>query len=105
MSGEIQVLIAIDRFSKWPTTTKKERTRKINNVLTTTSIYTETLKSDECGGHQFQENKESFKNLNLETENCPLRMHTGNGTVEIAIHSMKYIITANLEDGNYITDH
>ena len=35
---------------------------------------------------------------------CPQRMHTGNGTVERAVQTLKKMILANMEDGNNLTE-
>ena len=40
----------------------------------------------------------------MEVQYCPPRMHTGNGTVERAIQTMKNLILANMENGNNLTE-
>ena len=78
MNGEPQLLIAIDRFSKWPTA-------KI------------------CKPSETSEYKKFCKSRNIKINYCPPQMHTGNGTVERAIQTMKNLILASMEHGNNLT--
>ena len=96
LNGEPQILIAIDRFSKWPTA-KICRTSDTKEVI-------EIIKSDEGGAFILTEYKNFCKSRNIEIQYCPPRMHTGNGTVERAIQTMKNLILANMEDGNNLTE-
>ena len=96
LNGEPQILIAIDRFSKWPTA-KICRTSDTKEII-------EIIKSDEGGAFILTEYKNFCKSRNIEIQYCPPRMHTGNGTVERAIQTMKNLILANMEDGNNLTE-
>ena len=53
----------------------------------------------------FPKNTENFcKNRNIEIEYCTPRIHTGNGTVERAIQTLKNLIIANMEDNTSLTE-
>ena len=64
----------------------------------------EKIKSDKVGAFISTEYKNFCKSRNIEIQYCPPRMHTGNGTVERAIQTMKNLILANMEDGNNLTE-
>ena len=88
--GEVQILIAVDRFSKWPTV-KIRKTAEIREVINFLSsnfnLYgiPEKFKSDKGGASVFKEYWKPCKNRNIEIEYCTPRVHTGNGAVERAI--------------------
>ena len=109
LHGETQILIAVDRFSKWPTVKicKSAETKEVINFLTSNfNLYgiPEKIKSDKGGAFISKEYRELCKNRNIEIEYCTPRMHTGNGAVERAIQTLKNRIIANLEDGIGITE-
>ena len=64
----------------------------------------EKIKSDKVGAFISTEYKNFCESRNIEIQYCPPRMHTGNGTVERAIQTMKNLILANMEDGNNLTE-
>ena len=87
INGDVQILIAIDRFSKWPTVKicKSAETKEVINFLSSDfNLYgiPEKIKSDKGGAFVSKEYREFCKNRNIEIEYCTPRMHTGNGTVE-----------------------
>ena len=97
INGDVQILIAIDRFSKWPTvkTCKTAETKEVIIFLISTfNLYwiPEKIKSDK-GGAKF------CKSRNIEIEYCTPRLHTGNGAVERAIQTLKKLMLTNLEEG------
>ena len=109
LNGEPQILIAIDRFSKWPTAKicKTSDTKEVIGFLSNQfNLYNipEKNKSDKGGAFISTEYKNFWKSRNTEIQYCPPRMHTGNGTVERAIQTMKNLILANMEDGNNLTE-
>ena len=109
LNGEPQILIAIDRFSKWPTAKlcKTSETKEVISFLSNQfNLYgiPEKNKSDKGGAFTSTEYKEFCKARNIEIQHCPPRMHTGNGTVERAIQTMKNRVLANMEDGNNLTE-
>ena len=59
----------------------------------------EKLKSDKGGASISKEYREFCKNRFVEIEYCTLRIHTGNGTVERAIQTLKNLVIAKMEDG------
>ena len=109
LNGEPQTLIAIDRFSKWPTakicetSETKEVTSFLSNQFNLYGI-PEKIKSDKEGAFISTEYKEFCKARNIEIQCCPPRMHTGNGTVERAIQTTKNLVLANMEDRNNLTE-
>ena len=104
INGDVQILIAIDRFSKWPTvkTCKTAETKQVINFLTNNSnLYgiLEEIKSDKGGPFISKEYREFCKSRNIEIEYCTPRLHTGNGAVERAIQTLKILMLTNLEEG------
>ena len=109
LNGEPQILIAIDRFSKWPTakicktSDTKEVIGFLSNQFNLNGI-PEKIKSDKGGAFISTEYKNFCKSRNIELQYCPPRIHTGNGTVERAKQTMKNLILANIQDGNNLTE-
>ena len=104
-NGDVQILIAIDRFSKWPTvkTCKTAETKEVINFLINNfNLYgiPEKIKSDKGGGAFIsKEYREFCKSRNIEIEYCTPRLHTGNGAVERAIQTLNNLMLTNLEEG------
>ena len=109
LNGETQILIAIDRFSKWPTVKicKISETKEVINFLSSNfNLYgiPEKIRSDKGGAFISKEYRQFCKSRNIEIENCTPRMHTGNGVVERAIQTIKNSILANMEDRLCLTE-
>ena len=111
MNEESQLLIAIDRFSKWPTVKicKTTETKEVINFLTQNfNLYgiPEKISFSNCYGGAFisKEYIEFCKSKNIEIEYCTPRLHTGTGAVERAIQTKKNLILANLEDNLCLTE-
>ena len=109
MNGENQLLIAVDRFSKWPTVKicKTSETKEVINFLKQNfNLYgiPEKIKSDKGGAFFSKDYIEFCKSKNIETEYSTPRIHTGTGAVERAIQTMKNLIVANLEDNLCLTE-
>ena len=109
LNGESQLLIAVDRFSKWPTVKicKTSETKEVINFLKQNfNLYgiPEKIKSDKCGAFISKDYIEFCKSKNIEIEYCTPRIHTGTGAVERAIKTMKNLIVANLEDNLCLTE-
>ena len=109
LSGEVQILIAIVRFSKWPTakSCKTSKTKEVTNFLSSNfNLYgvPEKLKSEKGGAFISKEYRHFCRNRNIEIKYCTPRMHTGNGVVEKAIQTIKNLIIANMEDGLCLTE-
>ena len=102
-------MIAIDRFSKWPTVKicRSAETKKVTNFLSSNfNLYgiPEKIKSYKGGAFVSKEYREFCKNRKIEIEYCNPRIHTGNGTVERAIQILKNLIITNTEDGISLTE-
>ena len=73
--GEVQILIAIDRFSKWSTvkTCKSAESKEVTNFLSSNfNLYgrPEKIKSDKGGAFVSKEYQEFRENRNIEIEYC-----------------------------------
>ena len=109
INGDVQVLIAVDRFSKRPTVKKCKttETKEVLNFLTNNfNLYgmPEKIKSDKGGAFISKEYKKFCKNRKIEIEHCTPRLHTGNGVVERAIQTLKNLMLTNLEEGMDLTE-
>ena len=109
INGDIQLLIAIDRFSKWPIVKicKSAKTKEVENFLSSNfNLYgiPGKITSNKGGAFVSEEYREFCKNRNIEIEYCTPRMHMGNGTVERAIQTLKNLIIANMEDNISLTE-
>ena len=107
--GDVQILIAVDRFSRWPTVKicKTSETKEVIQFLSNNfNLYgiPEKIKSDKGGAFISKEYREFYKSRNIEIEYCTPRIHTGNGTVERAIQTLKNLVIANMEDGENLTE-
>ena len=107
--GEVQILIAIDRFSKWPTVKicKSAETKEVTNFLSSNfNLYgvPEKIKSDKRGAFICKEYREFSKHRNIEIKDCTPGIHTGNGTEKRAIQTLKNLIITNMEDGVSLTE-
>ena len=109
LNGENQILIAVDRFSNWPTVKicKTSEAKEVINFLKQTFyLYgiPEKIKSDKGGAFISKDYIEFCKSKNIEIEYCTPRIHTGTAAVERAIQTMKNLILANLEDNLCLTE-
>ena len=109
INGDVQILIAVDRFSKWPTVKicKTAETKEVIQFSTCNfNLYgiPEKVKSDKGGAFISKEYREFCKNRNIESEYCTPRIHTGNGVVERAIQTLKNLVLTNIEDGQNLTE-
>ena len=107
--GDVQILIAVDRFSRWPTVKicKTSETKEVIQFLSTNfNLYgiPEKTKSDKGGAFISKEYREFCKSRNIEIEYCTPRIHTGNGTAERAIQTLKNLVIAKMEDGENLTE-
>ena len=108
LNGDHQILIAIDRFSKWPTKIcKSSETKEVINFLKQNyNLYglPEKIKSAKGGASGSKEYQEFCQSKNIEIEYSTPRMHTGTGAVERAIQTLKNLIITNLEDKTCLTE-
>ena len=109
INGDVQISIAVDRFSKWPTVKicKTAETKEVFNFLANKfNLYgiPEKIKSDKGGAFISKEYREFCKYRNIEIEYCTPRLHRENGAVERAIQTLKNIMLTNLEEGTDLTE-
>ena len=106
---EYQILIAVDRFSKWPTAKicKSAETKEVLNFPKQNfNLYglPEKIKTEKEGAFISNEYKEFCKSKNIEIEYSTPRIHTGTGAVERAIQTLKNLIITNLEENIGLTE-
>ena len=109
LNGEHRLLIAMDRFSKWPTAKicKSSKTKEVLNFLKQNfNLYglPEKIKTDKGGAFIAKEYKKFCKSKNIKIEYSTPRLQTGTGTVERAIQTLKNLIIANIEDNLCLTE-
>ena len=109
LNGEHQILIAIDRFSKWPTAKicKSSETKEVLTFLKQNfNLYgiPEKIKTDKGGAFIAKEYRDFCKSKNIEIEYSRPRLHTGTGVVERAIQTLKNLIIVNIEDDLCLTE-
>ena len=102
--GDVYILVAIDRFSKWPTAQicKNTDSRKVLKILmkycsdkgTPRSIRTD---NDSCFKSIIF--KKICSRENIKRIRCTPNLHTGTGQVERTIRTIKSLTRANMADG------
>ena len=102
--GDIYILVAIDRFSKWPTAQicKNTDSRTVIKFLTkycTDNGTPKTIRTDNGSCFKSKEFKDYCNVENIKRIRCTPNLHTGNGLVERTIRTFKSLTRANLEDG------
>ena len=107
--GEYQILIAIERFSKWPTVKlcKSSETKEVLNFLKQNfNLYGLPEKTKTNKGRVFiaKEYRDFCKSKNIEIEYSTPRLHSGAGAVERAIQTLKNLIIDNIEDNLCLTE-
>ena len=102
--GDVYILVAIDRFSKWPTAQicKSTDTRTVLKILTK---YFADNGTPQCSrtdnGSCFKSNefKQFCNGENINRIRCTPNLHTGNGLVERTIRTIESLTRANMADG------
>ena len=102
--GDVYILVAVDRFSKWPTAQICKRTdsRTVINFLTkyfTDNGTPRTIRTDNGSCFKSQEFNRYCKGENIKRIRSTPNLHTGTGLVERTIRTIKSLTRANLEDG------
>ena len=102
--GDVYILVAVDRFSKWPTAQicKSTDSRTVIKFLTkycTDNGTPKTIRTDNGSCFKSQEFKDYCKGENIKRIRCTPNLHTGTGLVERTIRTIKSLTRANLEDG------
>ena len=107
--GDVYILVAIDRFSKWPTAhiCKSADTRTVKKFLTnyfTDNGIPRVIRTDNGSCFKSIEFKQFCKDQNIKRIRCTPNLHTGTGLVERAIRSIKSLTRANMADGSTFED-
>ena len=102
--GNVYILMAVDRFSKWPTAQNCKNTdsRTVLNFLTKYCSDNGTARSVRTdNGSCFKNNefKEFCNRENIKRIRCTPNLHTGTGQVERTIRTIKSLTRANMADG------
>ena len=101
--GDVYILVAIDRFSKWPTAQvcKNTDTRTVLKVLTkyfTDNGTPRCIKTDSGSCFKSNEFKKFGSNENIKRIRFTPNLHTGTGLVERTIRKIKSLTRANMAD-------
>ena len=103
--GDVFILVAVDRFSKWPTAQicKNTDSRTVLKILTKYCSDNGTPRSIRTdNGSCFKSNrdfKEFCNQENIKRIRCTPNLHTGTGQVERTIRNIKSLTRANMADG------
>ena len=102
--GDVYILVAIDRFSKWPTAQicKSTDTRTVLKFLTKYFTYNGTpqcIRTDNGSCFKSNEFKQFCDSENVKRIRCTPNLHTGTGFVERTIRAIKSLSRANMADG------
>ena len=101
--GNVYILVAIDRFSKWPTAqicknTDSQTVIKFLMKYCADNGTPQTIRTDNGSCFKSKEFKEYCNGENITRIRCTPNLHTGTGLVERTIRTIKSLTRANLED-------
>ena len=102
--GDTYILVAIDRFSKWPTAhiCKSTDARTVLKFLTryfTGNGTPRVIRTDNGSCFKSNEFKQFCDGQNIKRIMCTPNLHTGTGLVERLIRTIKSLTRANMADG------
>ena len=102
--GDVYILVAVDRFSKWPTAQicKKTDSRTVLKFLTkycSNNGTPRSIRTDNGRCFKSSEFKEFCNQENIKRIRCTPNLHTGTGQVERTIRTIKSLTRANMADG------
>ena len=102
--GDVYILVAIDRFSIWPTAhiCKRADTRTVQKFLTkyfTDNGIPRVIRTDNGSCFKSIEFKRFCEDQNIKRIRCTPKLHTGTALVERAIRTIKSLTRANMADG------
>ena len=102
--GDVYILVAVDRFSKWPTAQvcKSAGTRTVLKFLTeyfTNNGAPQCIRTDNGCCFKSSEFKKFCTDENIKRIRCTPNLHTGTGLVERMIRTIKSLTRANMADG------
>ena len=100
--GDVYILVAVDRFSKWPTAQvcKSADTRTVLKFLI--EYFTnngQCIRTDNGSCFKSSEFKKFCTDENMKSIRCTQNLHTGTGLVERMIRTIKSLTRANMADG------
>ena len=107
--GDVYILVAVDRFSKWPTAQvcKNTDARTVLKLLTKYFTYNGTprcIRTDTSSCFKSNEFKNFCNSENIKRIRCTPNLHTGTGLVERTILTIKSLTRANMTDGLIFED-
>ena len=102
--GDVYILVAVDRFSKWPTAKicKNTDTRTVLKFLTeycSDNGTPRSVRTDNGSCFKSNEFKEFCNQENIKRIICTPNLHPGTGQVERTIRTIKSLTRANMADG------
>ena len=102
--GDVYILVALDRFSIWPTAQvcKNTDTRTVLKFLTeyfTDNGTPQCIRTDNGSCFKSNEFKKFCNGENIKRIRCTPNLHTGTGLVERMIRTIKSLTRANMADG------
>ena len=107
--GDIYVLVAIDRFSKWPTAQICKSTDTRTVLKFSTKYFTDNgtpriIRTDNGSCFKSNEFKQFCDGHNIKRIRYTPNLHTGTGLVERTIRTIKSFTRANMADGLIFED-
>ena len=102
--GDVYILVALDRFSKWPTAQICENTDSRTVLKFLTKFCTDNgtprrTRTDNGSCFKSNEFKKFCNRKNIKRIRCTPNLHTGTGQVERTIRTIKSLTRTNMADG------
>ena len=102
--GDVYILVAVDRFSKWPTALVcgNTDTRTVLKILTksfTDNGTPQCIRTDKGSCFKSNEFKKFCNDENMKRIRCTPNLHTGTGLVERMIRTIKSLTRTNVAEG------
>ena len=106
---DVYILVAFDRFSKWPTAQvcKNTDTRTVLKFLPkyfTDKVTPRCIRTDNSSCFKSNDFKKFCNGENIKRIRCTPNLHTGTGLVERTIRTIKSLTRANMADGLILED-
>ena len=101
--GDVYILVAVDRFSNWPTAQvcTNTDTRTVQKFLTkyfTDNGTPQCIRTDKGNCFKSNDFKKNCDGENIKRIRCTPNLHTGTGLVERTIRTIKSLTRANMAD-------
>ena len=102
--GDVYILVAVDRFSKWPTAQYCENTDSRTVLKFSTKYCSDngtprSIRTDNGSCFKSNESKEFCNQENIKRIRCTSNLHRVTGQVERTIRTIKSLTRANMADG------